>query len=211
VLTDQRFIIAEVRKRFPQSKIALVSKSRRTVTVGNILQHGPEMADLYVLISPESIARRHSGIADLGAPTASESRALGDSSEGGSDLLANSGSHSPHGFLGKQDRTLDDIDGWISQKLQATTAAQWSLVANSDCTSRSGRDLPARRHGYQVGRAVPLPDSVCSRSELGASRAICSRYRVRRTEARALRSALLRSTEQASSGKEKCFCPDISH
>lgn len=34
-LTDQRFIIVEVRKRFPQSKILLVSTSRGTVMVGN--------------------------------------------------------------------------------------------------------------------------------------------------------------------------------
>ncbi|MDN7586625.1 hypothetical protein [Burkholderia seminalis] len=51
-LIDQRFIIEEVRKRFPQSKIALISTSRGTVTVGNVLEHAPELSDLYVLTSP---------------------------------------------------------------------------------------------------------------------------------------------------------------
>jgi hypothetical protein len=140
VLTDRRFIIAEVRKRFPQPKIALVSPSRGTVTVGNVLQHGPELADLYALTSPDSIAKRHPGLADLDLPTAYEGRALvvsnqhgicpvsnfadgehlaernhpaliaEDSSKGGGDLLTNCGGHSPHGLLGIKDRTLYDIN-----------------------------------------------------------------------------------------------------
>jgi hypothetical protein len=140
-LTDQRFIISEVRKRFPQSKMALVSTNRGTVTVGNVLRHAPELADLYALTSPDSIAKRHPGLADLGLPTAYEGRALvvsnqhdicrvsnfadgehlaernhpaliaDDSSKGGGDLPTNCGGHSLHGLLGIKDRTLDDING----------------------------------------------------------------------------------------------------
>ncbi|MDN7586626.1 hypothetical protein [Burkholderia seminalis] len=47
-----------------------------------------------------------------------------DSNAGGGDLLANCGGHSPHGFLGIEDQTLGDINGWIGQKLQTATAAQ---------------------------------------------------------------------------------------
>ncbi|KGX30380.1 hypothetical protein [Burkholderia pseudomallei] len=147
-LTDQKFIIAQVRKRFPNSKIALVSTSRGTVTVGNVLQHAPELADEYVLTSPESVATRHPGIADLRVPKGYESRVLivsnkndvcpvahyaggkrlasrndvafisEESNEGGGDKEANCGGHSPHGFLGIERKTLEDINGWISERLQ---------------------------------------------------------------------------------------------
>lgn len=153
-LTDQRLIVEQVRKRFPNSKIALVSTSRGTVTVGNVLEHVPTLADLYVLTSPESVAKRHPGIADLDVDTNYAARALivsnrhdvcpvsdfaggkylaehnrlsfiaEDSNEGGGDLLANCGGQSPHGFLGIERKTLDDINGWIRQKLAATATSQ---------------------------------------------------------------------------------------
>jgi hypothetical protein len=146
-LADQRFVIEQVRKRFPRSKVVLFSTSRGTVTVGNVLQHAPELADLYVLTSPLSIAARGPGIANLAVPPAMQQRTLlvsnrhdacdislyvggkrlaernhlafitEDSSKGGGDLKANCGGHSPHGFLGVEDKTLDDINGWIRQKL----------------------------------------------------------------------------------------------
>ncbi|WP_220274737.1 lysophospholipase [Trinickia dinghuensis] len=153
-LADQQFIVEQVRKRFPTSKIALIGTSRGTVTVGNVLEHAPDLADLYVLTSPESVATRHPGIADLDVPKGYETRALivsnehdacpvstfyggkslasrnkvafvaEDSNEGGGDMRANCGGHSPHGFLGVEHKTLDDINDWITQNLEAAATAK---------------------------------------------------------------------------------------
>lgn len=152
-LADQKFVIEQVRKRFPRSKLALVGTSRGTVTVGNVLQHAPELADLYVLTSPESVAALGPGIANLAVPLAWQGRTLivsnkhdvcrvslytgserlaernhlvfitEDSSKGGGDRRTDCGGHSPHGFLGVEIKTLDDINGWIEQKLQGAAAA----------------------------------------------------------------------------------------
>ncbi|WP_143322679.1 alpha/beta fold hydrolase [Candidimonas nitroreducens] len=146
-LADQRFVIEQVRKHFPRSKIVLLSTSRGTVTVGNVLQHAPELADLYVLTSPLSIAARGPGIANLAVPPAMQGRTLlvsnkhdacdvsrydggkrlaernhlafitEESSKGGGSPKADCGGHSPHGFLGVEDKTLNDINSWIRQKL----------------------------------------------------------------------------------------------
>ena len=143
-LTDQKFIIEQVRKRFPNSKIALVSTSRGTVTVGNVLQHAPELADLYVLTSPESVATRHPGISDLKVPEGYTNRVLivsnkhdvcpvanyaggkylasrnnvtfisEESNEGGGDKQSDCGGHSPHGFLGIETDVLGDINNWLA-------------------------------------------------------------------------------------------------
>ncbi|AFQ49463.1 alpha/beta hydrolase family protein [Burkholderia cepacia] len=153
-LADQRAIVAQVRQHFPNSKIALVSTSRGTVTVGNVLEHAPELADGYVLTSPESVAIKHPGISDLDVPEQYRSKVLivsnkndvcpvanyaggqrlasrnkvafvtEESDEGGGDRQSDCGGHSPHGFLGIESNTLKDINDWIGQKLQATTAAQ---------------------------------------------------------------------------------------
>ena len=153
-LADQQAVIEQVRKRFPTSRIALVSTSRGTVTVGNVLEHAPGLADLYVLTSPESGGMRHPGIADLDVPKGYEVRTLivsnehdvcpvstfdggkglasrnkvafvaEDSNEGGGDMRANCGGHSPHGFLGVEQKTLDDINDWMRQRLVATAPSE---------------------------------------------------------------------------------------
>lgn len=153
-LVDQRAIIAQVRQRFPNSKIVLVSTSRGTVTVGNVLEHAPELADAYVLTSPESVAIRHPGIADLDVPEQYRSKVLivsnrhdvcpvahyaggerlasrnnvafitEESDEGGGDRQSDCGGHSPHGFLGIEGDTLKDINDWIGKKLQGAIATQ---------------------------------------------------------------------------------------
>ncbi|TAM51517.1 MAG: hypothetical protein EPN57_17285 [Paraburkholderia sp.] len=153
-LTDQRAIVAQVRQRFPNSKIALVSTSRGTVTVGNVLEHAPELADGYVLTSPESVAIKHPGISDLDVPEQYRSRVLivsnkndvcpvanyaggqrlasrnnvafitEESDEGGGDKQSDCGGHSPHGFLGIEVDTLKDIDGWMRQRLDASGPSQ---------------------------------------------------------------------------------------
>jgi hypothetical protein len=153
-LTDQRAIVARVRQRFPNSKIVLVSTSRGTVTVGNVLEHAPELADWYVLTSPESVAIKHPGISDLDVPEQYRGKVLiisnkndvcpvanyaggkrlasrnnvafitEESDEGGGDKQSDCGGHSPHGFLGIERKTLEDINDWIGQKLQGIAAAQ---------------------------------------------------------------------------------------
>ncbi|PTB21623.1 hypothetical protein C9I57_08320 [Trinickia symbiotica] len=153
-LVDQRAIIAQVRQRFPNSRIALVSTSRGTVTVGNVLEHAPELADEYVLTSPESVAIKHPGISDLDVPEQYRREVLivsnkndvcpvanyaggkrlasrnnvafitEESDEGGGDKQSDCGGHSPHGFLGIESDTLKDINDWIGQKLRGTIATE---------------------------------------------------------------------------------------
>lgn len=152
-LADQRAIVAQVRQRFPNSKIALIGTSRGTVTVGNVLEHAPELADEYVLTSPESVAVKHPGISDLDVSEQYRSNVLivsnkrdvcrvanyaggkrlaarnnvafitEESDEGGGDRQSDCGGHSPHGFLGIEGDTLKNINAWIAQKMQGTTAA----------------------------------------------------------------------------------------
>lgn len=113
-----------------------------------MLEHAPELADAYVLTSPESVAIRHPGIADLDVPEQYRSKVLivsnrhdicpvahyaggerlasrnnvafiaEESDEGGGDRQSDCGGHSPHGFLGIEGDTLKDINGWISERLQ---------------------------------------------------------------------------------------------
>lgn len=153
-LTDQRAIVAQVRQRFPNSKIALVSTSRGTVTVGNVLEHAPELAYGYVLTSPESVAIKHPGISDLDVPEQYRGKVLivsnkndvcpvanyaggkrlasrnnvafiiEESDEGGGDKQSDCGPRSPHGFLGIEGDTLKDIDGWMRQRLEAGGPSQ---------------------------------------------------------------------------------------
>ncbi|MBK5119208.1 hypothetical protein IQ288_04865 [Burkholderia sp. R-69980] len=152
-LADQKAIVAQVRQRFPNSKIVLVSTSRGTVTVGNVLEHAPELADEYVLTSPESVAIRHPGIPDLDVPEQYRGKVLivsnkndvcpvanyaggkhlasrnnvafitEESDEGGGDRQSDCGGHSPHGFLGIEGDTLKDINDWLGQKRQGSIAA----------------------------------------------------------------------------------------
>jgi hypothetical protein len=57
---DTKAIVAEVRSRFPDAKIALVGTSAGTVSVGNALERDPAIADAFVLTSPVTVSRRNS-------------------------------------------------------------------------------------------------------------------------------------------------------
>lgn len=143
-LQDVEAAVAELRKRFPSSRIALVGTSRGTVSVGNALQRNPGVADAFVLTSPVSIARNgQAGISGLnldgtkshvlvvsnrhdGCPVALFSGATDvagrnhfeliavDSTSGGGDRRSDCGGRSPHGFLGIEDEVLGDIDHWLA-------------------------------------------------------------------------------------------------
>jgi hypothetical protein len=64
---DTQAVVAKVRERFPNAKIALVGTSAGTISVGNALQRDPALADAFVLTSPVTVVRGggNTSIADL--------------------------------------------------------------------------------------------------------------------------------------------------
>jgi hypothetical protein len=146
-LADQRAVVAELRKRFPQAKVVLVGTSRGTVTVGSVLASDSGLADLYVLTSPVTVARRSQpGISGLSFSSADPKKVLIVSNRhdqcpvalfsGGEHLAShygmtfiaeesregseNCGGRSPHGFFGIEKQVLDDIDGWMTGQKPAS-------------------------------------------------------------------------------------------
>jgi hypothetical protein len=76
-LIDQKAVIDHVKARFPSARIVMISTSRGTVTVGNVLAHHPEWADLYVLTSAEHSGPRDiRGISNIVVPEAYRDRTL---------------------------------------------------------------------------------------------------------------------------------------
>jgi hypothetical protein len=142
--TDTKAVVAELRQRFPNAKIALVSTSAGTVSVGNALARDPTLADAFVLTSPVTIPHRGSpSLTDLkvdgtrfrvlvvsnehdacvSSPAYAGKRLAErnhfdfvsvDSTEGGGDKSADCGAHSPHGFLGLEPLVLANINAWLN-------------------------------------------------------------------------------------------------
>ena len=140
---DIEKIVAALRGRYPAAKIALLGTSRGTVTVGNVLKRHPELADAFVLTSPVTQANRSQpGLSGLGwegnkarvlvvsnehdgcevSPFDSAKQLAArngfdfiavSSSQGGGNRQADCKAQSPHGFLGIEQRVLDDIDAWL--------------------------------------------------------------------------------------------------
>jgi predicted esterase len=143
-LRDVEAAVQALRKRFPSSRIALVGTSRGTSSVGNVLEHNPGLADAFVLTSPVAIARKErAGVSGLEAdgtklrvlvlanrndtcPAAMfyAAKQLADknrfnfiaveSTDGGGDRQAECSGHSPHGFLGIEDKVLGEINHWLA-------------------------------------------------------------------------------------------------
>ncbi|MCS0584576.1 lysophospholipase [Massilia pinisoli] len=143
-LRDVEAAVEALRKRFPSSRIALVGTSRGTSSVGNVLERNPGLADAFVLTSPVSIARKdRAGVSGLTAdgtklrvlvlsnrndacPAAMfyGAKQLADknrfnfiaveSTDGGGDRQAECSGHSPHGFLGIEDKVLGEINQWLA-------------------------------------------------------------------------------------------------
>jgi len=143
-LRDVEAAVQALRKRFPSSRIALVGTSRGTSSVGNVLEHNPGLADAFVLTSPVAIARKdRAGVSGLEAdgtkfrvlvlsnrddacPAAMfyAAKQLADknhfnfiaveSTGGGGDRQAECSGHSPHGFLGIEDKVLGEINQWLA-------------------------------------------------------------------------------------------------
>jgi hypothetical protein len=141
---DVAAVVAELRKRYPTSKVALVGTSRGTITVGNVLSRNPDLADAFVLTSPVSIAVRGkpglSGIAwprnkarvlvlsnehdgCVASPFWAAKRMAADnhfdfievsSTAGGGDKHAECGAQSPHGYLGIESKVLAAINEWLN-------------------------------------------------------------------------------------------------
>jgi predicted esterase len=142
----RRVTVAELRKRYPNAKVALVGTSRGTITVGNVLKRHPELADAFVLTSPVTQASRgQSGLSGL-SWTGNKARVLVLSNEndgcqvspagaakqiaeengfdfisvsssvGGGDRKSDCKAQSPHGFLSIEPKVLDSIAGWLNNK-----------------------------------------------------------------------------------------------
>lgn len=137
---DVAAAVAAVRQRYPGAKVALLSTSRGTITVGNVLKRNPALADAYILTSPVTLAHRQQvGLSGMSWPgnkarvlvVSNEHDACGVSPFGeaksmaganGFDFIAVSsstakgnqcGPKSPHGYLGIETRTLDAIRKWL--------------------------------------------------------------------------------------------------
>jgi hypothetical protein len=143
-LRDVDAVIKVLRQRFPSSRIALIGTSRGTVSVGNVLARGRDLADAFVLTSPVSIAQNgRAGVSGLdvdgtkahvlvvsnrndacpsalfyGASRLAERNHFDfiavESTSGGGDRRSDCGAHSPHGFLGIEDDVLGDINSWLA-------------------------------------------------------------------------------------------------
>ena len=142
-LRDVEAAVQALRKRFPSSRIAVVGTSRGTSSVGNVLEHKPSLADAFVLTSPVAIARKdRAGVSGLKAdgtklrvlvisnrndtcPAAMfyAAKQLADKnhfnfiaveSTDGGDRQAECSGHSPHGFLGIEDKVLGEINHWLA-------------------------------------------------------------------------------------------------
>ncbi|WP_179402238.1 alpha/beta hydrolase [Burkholderia guangdongensis] len=141
---DVAATVAELRKRYPSSKIVLVGTSRGTITVGNVLKRTPALADAYVLTSPVTIAKGgQAGLSGLSwdgnsarvlvlsnehdgcavAPFDAAKRVADanhfdfiavSSTAGGGTARAECGAQSPHGYLGIEQHVLDAIHGWLT-------------------------------------------------------------------------------------------------
>ena len=125
-------------------KIALIGTSRGSISVGNILQRNPHLADAYVLTSPVTVAGRGGpGLAGVSWER-SAARVLVVSNRGdgcvvspfwsaqkmadanGFDFIAVSSNGgdtrmpgackaaSPHGYLGIETQVLDAINAWLN-------------------------------------------------------------------------------------------------
>lgn len=140
---DVGTLVATLRARFPQAKIALLGTSRGTITVGNILKRTPGLADAYVLTSPVTVAHKNRpGLSGMAWP-GNRARVLVVSNQAdgclvspfaaaqqmakqnGFDFIAVSSApagaagqqctaHTPHGYLGIEHNVLDRVRGWLT-------------------------------------------------------------------------------------------------
>jgi hypothetical protein len=137
---DVSAAVAAARKRYPGAKVALLSTSRGTITVGSVLKRDPALADAYVLTSPVTQAHRSQpGLSAMQWP-GNKARVLVVSNQhdgcavspfaaaksmaaaNGFDFIAASssaatgepcGPKSPHGYLGIENSVLDAIRKWL--------------------------------------------------------------------------------------------------
>ena len=142
---DLHVIVAALRQRFPAAKIALVGTSRGTISVGNVLQREPRLADAYVLTSPVTIGMRgETGLSGMHwdvsttpvlvvsnendgcrvSPFSAAHTLAKDnrfqflavsSSERGGNGASECGAKSPHGFLGIETQVLSAVSRWLEQ------------------------------------------------------------------------------------------------
>lgn len=143
--TDVAQVVAELRRRYPGARIALVGTSRGTITVGNLIKRRPDLADAFVMTSPVTqesrgqpglsgmawdgnkarvlvVSNEHDGCQVSPFDSARQLAAKNGfdfiavaSSQGGGDRKSDCKAQSPHGFLGIEQTVLDDIRGWLDK------------------------------------------------------------------------------------------------
>lgn len=104
--TDTQAVVAALRQRFPNSKIALVSTSAGTMSVGNALDRDPTLADAFVLTSPVTVPHKGSpslASLDFGSVKTAKYRLLTVSN-------ADDGCVSSPAFSGKRFAKRNDFD-----------------------------------------------------------------------------------------------------
>ena len=144
--TDVEATVLELRKRYPDAKVAMIGTSRGTITVGNVLKRHQELADAFVMTSPVTRANRgQAGLFGLGwngnkarvlvlsnvndscqvSPVGAAKQMAEEngfdfvsvsSSMGEGDRKSDCKAHSPHGFLGIETKVLDSIAAWLNNK-----------------------------------------------------------------------------------------------
>jgi hypothetical protein len=127
--TDTQAVVAALRQRFLNSKLALVATSAGNMSMGNALDRDPTLADAFVLMSPVTVPRKGSSSLAFGSAKSAKYRVLivsnvddgcvsppafsgkrfakqnefeyveVESSEGAGDRDSQCSAHSPHGLL----------------------------------------------------------------------------------------------------------------
>jgi hypothetical protein len=149
---DMHAVTAFLRQRYPSAKIALVGTSRGTISVGNVLNREPALADAYVLTSPVTIgmggqaglsgmhweigdtpvlvvSNEHDGCKvspfDAARTLATDNKLqfIAVSSATGGGRAAECGARSPHGFLGIENGVLDAISRWLGDRSSVSPAS----------------------------------------------------------------------------------------
>jgi pimeloyl-ACP methyl ester carboxylesterase len=140
---DVKAVVAALRQRYPQARVALVGTSRGTISVGNVLKRDPGLADAYVLTSPVTGGKPpQSGLAGMNwsgvsapvlvvanekdgcrvspfsaARTLAEDNKFRFLSVSSSDIARGANdcqARTPHGYLGIEDDVLKSIHDWLS-------------------------------------------------------------------------------------------------
>jgi alpha/beta superfamily hydrolase len=140
---DVKAVVAALRQRYPNAKVALVGTSRGTISVGNLLKRQPGLADAFVLTSPVTrgkppqtglsrmswsaadvpvlvVANEHDACAvspfDSARSMAQDNKFqfIAVSSDNRAPQAMACQARTPHGFLGIEENVLKSIQDWLA-------------------------------------------------------------------------------------------------